>query len=40
LEKLVIVLAAKLRIIQSGDLNFYLSLIGLLLVAILFIALL
>jgi len=40
LEKLVIMIAAKLRIIQSGHLNFYLSLIGALLVAILFIALL
>ncbi|HUB65443.1 MAG TPA: hypothetical protein VL996_13540, partial [Methylocella sp.] len=40
LEKLVISLAARLRIIQSGHLNFYLSLIGALLVLILFIALL
>jgi hydrogenase-4 component B len=40
LEKLVIAIAAKLRIIQSGHLNFYLSLIGALLVVILFIALL
>ncbi len=40
LEKMVLSLAKKLRIIQSGHLNFYLSLIGLLLVGILFIALL
>lgn len=40
LEKLVIALAARLRIIQSGYLNFYLALIGGLLVVILFIALL
>jgi hydrogenase-4 component B len=40
LEKLVISLAARLRIIQSGHLNFYLSLIGALLVVILFIVLL
>jgi len=40
LEKLVIAVAVKLRIIQSGHLNFYLSLIGALLVIILFIALL
>lgn len=39
LEKLVVFIADKLRIIQSGHLNFYLSLIGALLVAILFIAL-
>jgi hydrogenase-4 component B len=37
LEKLVISLAARLRLIQSGHLNFYLSLIGALLVIILFI---
>jgi len=40
LERLVIALAAKLQIIQSGHLNVYLSLIGGLLLAILFIALL
>lgn len=40
LEKLVIAVAARLRIIQSGHLNFYLSLIGALLVIILLIALL
>ncbi|MBS0222533.1 MAG: hydrogenase 4 subunit B [Proteobacteria bacterium] len=40
LENLVTRIAIKLRIIQSGHLNFYLSLIGLLLVIILFIALL
>jgi hydrogenase-4 component B len=40
LEKLVNATALKLRIIQSGHLNFYLSLIGVLLVGILFIALL
>ena len=40
LEKLVIAIAVRLRIIQSGHLNFYLSLIGALLVVILFIALL
>ncbi len=40
LERLVIAVAARLRIIQSGHLNFYLSLIGALLVAILIIALL
>lgn len=40
LERLVTGIAVKLRIIQSGHLNFYLSLIGLLLVVILFIALL
>jgi hydrogenase-4 component B len=40
LEKLVLVVARKLRIIQSGHLNFYLSLIGALLVVILLIALL
>lgn len=39
LEKLVILIAAKLRIIQSGQLNFYLALVGLLLVVILIIAL-
>jgi hydrogenase-4 component B len=39
LEKLVISLAARLRLIQSGHLNFYLSLIGALLVIILFIVL-
>ena len=39
LEKLVISIATKLRVIQSGHLNFYLSLIGALLVIILFIAL-
>lgn len=39
LERLVIALAARLRIIQSGHLNFYLSLIGALLVIILIIAL-
>ncbi|MGB8737072.1 MAG: proton-conducting transporter membrane subunit [Rhodomicrobium sp.] len=40
LERLVNTLAMKLRVIQSGHLNFYLALIGLLLVCILFIALL
>ncbi len=40
LENVVITIAAKLRIIQSGHLNFYLSLIGALLVVILLIALL
>ncbi|HEX4077460.1 MAG TPA: proton-conducting transporter membrane subunit [Rhizomicrobium sp.] len=40
LERAVVALALKLRIIQSGHLNFYLSLIGALLVIILFIALL
>jgi hypothetical protein len=39
LEKLVKALAWRLRIIQSGNLNFYLALIGLLLVGILIIAL-
>jgi hydrogenase-4 component B len=39
LEKLVISLAARLRLIQSGHLNFYLSLIGALLVIILLIVL-
>ncbi len=39
LERLVTGLAARLRIIQSGHLNFYLSLIGALLVAILLISL-
>jgi hydrogenase-4 component B len=39
LERLVIALAGRLRLIQSGDLNFYLSLIGALLVVILMIAL-
>ncbi len=39
LERLVTALAVKLRIIQSGQLNFYLSLIGALLVGILIIAL-
>jgi hydrogenase-4 component F len=39
LEKLVISLAARLRLIQSGHVNFYLSLIGALLVIILFIVL-
>jgi hydrogenase-4 component B len=40
LERLVVALATRLRVIQSGHLNFYLSLIGGLLVVILFIALL
>ena len=40
LERLVGAVATRLRIIQSGSLNFYLSLIGALLVIILFIALL
>jgi hydrogenase-4 component B len=40
LERLVVGIAVRLRIIQSGHLNFYLSLIGLLLVVILLIALL
>ena len=39
LEKLVSSIAMRLRIIQSGHLNFYLALIGLLLVGILIIAL-
>jgi hypothetical protein len=39
LEKLVVWIAKRLRVIQSGHLNFYLSLIGLLLVAILFVTL-
>jgi hydrogenase-4 component B len=39
LEKLVIAAAYKLRVIQSGHLYFYLSLIGALLVVILLIAL-
>ncbi len=39
LEKLVIALADRLRVIQSGQLNFYLSVIGALLVVILLIAL-
>ncbi len=40
LERLVVALAARLQIIQSGHLNVYLSLIGALLLVILFIALL
>jgi formate hydrogenlyase subunit 3/multisubunit Na+/H+ antiporter MnhD subunit len=40
LERIVVAIALKLRIIQSGNLNFYLALIGALLVIILFIALL
>ncbi len=40
LEKLVIAISVRLRIIQSGYLNFYLALIGGLLVVILFITLL
>jgi hydrogenase-4 component B len=39
LERLVICLANRLRLIQSGHLNFYLSLIGVLLLVILFITL-
>jgi hydrogenase-4 component B len=39
LERLVIGLANRLRLIQSGHLNFYLSLIGVLLLVILFITL-
>jgi hydrogenase-4 component B len=39
LERLVVALAARLRIVQSGHLNFYLALIGGLLVLILFIVL-
>ena len=39
LEKLVVWIAKRLLVIQSGHLNFYLSLIGLLLVAILFVTL-
>jgi hydrogenase-4 component B len=39
LEKLVTTLAANLRIIQSGQLNFYLALIGALLLGILIVAL-
>jgi hydrogenase-4 component B len=38
-ERLVTMLAARLRVIQSGHLNIYLALIGALLLAILFIAL-
>lgn len=40
LEKLVMAIAGRLRMIQSGHLNFYLALIGALLVIILFIAIL
>jgi hypothetical protein len=40
LVKLVVLIAKRFRLIQSGQLNFYLSLIGILLVLILFIALL
>jgi hydrogenase-4 component B len=40
LEKLVIAMASRLRVIQSGHLNFYLSLVGMLLLGILLIALL
>jgi len=40
LEKLVVNAATRLRVIQSGQLNFYLSLVGLLLVGILAVALL
>jgi formate hydrogenlyase subunit 3/multisubunit Na+/H+ antiporter MnhD subunit len=40
IERAVVAIALKLRIIQSGHLNFYLSLIGALLIIILFIALL
>jgi formate hydrogenlyase subunit 3/multisubunit Na+/H+ antiporter MnhD subunit len=39
LEKLVLAAAERLRVIQSGHLNFYLALIGMLLIAILVIAL-
>jgi hydrogenase-4 component B len=39
LENLVTALARRLRIIQSGHLNFYLAVIGLLLVGILIVAL-
>ncbi len=39
LERLVVALAARLRMIQSGHLNFYLSLIGALFVAILIVTL-
>ncbi len=39
LERLVTALAANLRVIQSGQLNFYLALIGALLLAILIVAL-
>jgi hydrogenase-4 component B len=39
LERLVTALAGALRIIQSGQLNFYLALIGALLLGILIIAL-
>jgi hydrogenase-4 component B len=39
LERLTVALAIRLRIVQSGHLNFYLALIGALLVLILFIAL-
>ena len=39
LERMVISLAERLRIIQSGHLNFYLALIGILLVGILLVAL-
>jgi hydrogenase-4 component B len=40
LVALVVAIARRFRLIQSGQLNFYLSLIGMLLVLILFIALL
>ena len=39
LERLIITLATRLRMIQSGHLNFYLSLIGALLLVILIVAL-
>jgi hydrogenase-4 component B len=40
LERLFVALAARLRVIQSGHLNLYLALVGILLIAILFISLL
>jgi hydrogenase-4 component B len=40
LERFVVAISARLRIIQSGYLNFYLALVGVLLVIILFISLL
>jgi hypothetical protein len=40
LERLVVGIAARLRALQSGQLNFYLALIGLLLVIVLAVSLL
>jgi hypothetical protein len=39
LERLTVAIAARLSVIQSGDLNLYLALVGLLLLGILFITL-